>query len=82
LNGDLGKIYEAIHDVNDKVIAMQVEQKIRHEENRGAMKKLAKLPCQNHATDLRWIKGSVRMLWLVLIVGGLVTLFIKTWMGG
>ena len=81
MNGDLGRIYKAINKVAIKVAVIEERQNNNHNENKTKMLVLSKLPCKVHIEKLKNLTRSINTMWTVFIIGGLVSLFVKMWMG-
>jgi hypothetical protein len=76
MNGDLGKIYKAIQDVNSRLDILETKQEQRHLFNVPRMEKLDELPCKIHIERMNWFKKSLVSLYA--IVCGIITWLAKT----
>ena len=81
MNGDLRTIYNAIKEIDKRLDIIETRQSERHRVNTEKLKVLDKLPCEKHAERMLWLDKSVKVLWGVLIVGGLITAALKYWSG-
>jgi len=77
MNGDLGKIYKAINEVDKKIVAIQTEQKIRHEENQKYMKILDELPCDKNVVMVESISTQVKALWVLVVSVIIIGIMLK-----
>lgn len=78
MNGDLGKIYALVSEVNNKLTKVETTEKLHHEENRrdldvlfAGFRSAENKPCKQHAERMRWI-------WIILgsFIGGTVSVFL------
>jgi len=60
----LGTIYDAIHNIEKKIVEIQTIQKLRHEENQRALSQLEK----TIGMRFSWIYGIV----VSVVIGGIV----------
>ncbi len=75
MNGDLGKIYKAIHQVELKVEHIHTKQVENHRENKEKLGKLDDLSCKVHVEKLSNLdKDLTRLRNVVMgvVVGGIV----------
>ena len=77
MNGEFLELFEKIQEWSKQVHDQ------RHRENLTKFEKLFHaiecLPCKTHVETLRWHSMSIKCLWGVLIIGGLMTMAMKYW---
>ena len=93
MNGELLELYNkldtrlAVSDIEYKtwVKAHDTASNLKHTENVGRFNRIEKLlesiPYKKIEERVRWHSLSIKALWGVLIVGGLITFTIKYWTG-
>jgi len=66
MNGDFKTIYDAVKEVEKKIVEIQTTQRVRHSENKRYMLKLDDLPCSTQTERIRSLQ--VKVGWLFTLV--------------
>jgi len=77
VNGDLGKIYKAINDVDKRLVIIQTRQEERHVENQRYIKRIDNLPCEKYLGKVDGMATQMKYIWILMISVVLLGIILK-----